>query len=261
LDSELNISDQTFVGITDGDFKAVRYNDAGYRDSALNNTLGLETVDNGSTTMVTVNITDTDPMYGVALEVHYDTSKFTPDGTSFSGLIDSGIELASTRGTGVVSLGQVAESTAAREGEFATVVFKHSPDANRGASAVHTTAVDVVYEPPQLDAANHLAGFSTPDATVDDGTDATYSIFALFAQGDGSGDGATTIGDITPIAAFGNLQVAVSDTNYAPARTDYDFNGETNIADLTPLAVHLNEISPNLEVLLGDTDTHGICCW
>ncbi|MCB1221334.1 hypothetical protein KDL30_11785, partial [bacterium] len=38
----------TFIGVSEGDFKAVRYNDRGYRDSSLNSSIDLRSFSEGT---------------------------------------------------------------------------------------------------------------------------------------------------------------------------------------------------------------------
>ena len=250
------LTSNSFPGISFGDFKAVRYNDAGYKDSALNPTLDLHSVVNGDTTTVSVAINDTDANYGVTMEVLYDPAKYTPVTTNFSGLIDTALELAGTRTAGIVSLGQVdVNGKALRSGDFATVTFKAGPARNvLAAGDAHTAPVDTAYDPSQLSVAG-AAGFTLTKATAETGDPATYSILATCAIGDGNDDGATNIASLTPMISYLNYGVVISDTNFAVAMTDYDGNGECNISDLTPIGVHLNEQTTGIEVVLSDSAT------
>ena len=128
VDTELALADEVFIGIQNGDFKAVRYNDNGYRDSALNSSMDLAPVDSGDTTTVAIAINDTEPMYGVTLDLHYDPARYSPVEVNFGEMISEPVELAVTRISGLVALGQVDISgEAVRSGEFATVTFAHTP--------------------------------------------------------------------------------------------------------------------------------------
>src|SRR5690606_21052052 len=116
----------------------------------------------------------------------------------------------------------------------------------------HSSPLDTLYEPAQITAGSGRSGFAVTNAAATDSVDATIEISATWATGDGNGDGATTIGDLTPMIAYGYYNQAVSDENYAPAVTDYDGNGMTNISDLTAIGAHINESTSGIEILLGD---------
>ncbi|MCH7471950.1 hypothetical protein IIA79_03255 [bacterium] len=249
---EPTLAGDTFMGIIEGDFKAVRYNDAGYRDSALNATFDLQTVTSGATTTVTVLVNDADPMFGAALDLHYDVAKYSPVDIGFATLIEDPLELAVTRVSGLVALAQVdAQGAAVRKGEFATVTFLHEP--MRQVSAVgdpHDEEVNFSYAPTQV--TNGQEGFVVTKSTAEAGNPCAFMIYSIFALGDGNNDSETNVGDLTPMVSFGNYQGSVSDANYSPAATDYDGNSEVNIADLTPIGIHLGSQTTGIEILLGD---------
>ena len=246
---------ETFMGIQDGDFKAVRFNEAGYRDSALNPTLDLQTTINDDTTTVVVSIDDIDQMYGVALNLHYDVDRYTPVNTSFSGLVDEPIELSVSKGDYVALAQASLTGTAVRSGEFATVTFLNAPNKTVSASGdAHLMEVSSAYEAPQLDAANYLDGFMVTKATAEDGNPATAMVYGVFAAGDGDQNGESSGADLTPMVALQWFNETVSDTNRAPAVVDYDGNGEVSAQDLAVLGAHFGEVTSRIEFLLGDDD-------
>src|SRR5215213_2743019 len=114
-----------FQGITQGDFKAVRYNGTGDRDSDLNATLALQTQTVGDTTTVKVAISDNSASSGVTMDLIYDASRYSPEQVEFEGLLETPIQLYVTKLSGVVALGQVTTGdSAVLSGEFATVIFR-----------------------------------------------------------------------------------------------------------------------------------------
>lgn len=255
--SELSPAVNDFMGISAGDFKAVRFNDAGYRDSALNATLDLQSVREGGVTTVTVAINDMDPMYGVAMELLYDATKYSPEQVEFSGLVGTPVELASTAKAGIVALGQAdLKGVALRTGTFAVVTFRDG--AARSVSAAgdsHTVLVNRTYDPSQLTVITAAEGFALTKATAESGNPASYNIFNTFMVGDADDNGESNIGDLTPMVSYGYFTEVISDTDLGCAVTDFDGNGETNIADLTPLGQHLQEVTTGIEILLGDDGT------
>ena len=246
----------SFKGISAGDFKAIRFNDAGYRDSALNPTLDLQSVTSGDVTTVTIAVNDTDPMYGVAMELIYDTSKYTPEKVEFGNLISTPVEMASTRTAGLVALGQVdINGVSRRSGDFAVVTF--NAGALRTVSAAgdaHSVLMNRTYDPAQLTIAG-ADGFTLTKATAEAGDPAVYSIYNIFMVGDADDNGESNIADLTPMIAYGNYGVAITDANLATAVTDFSGDGETNISDLTPLGQHLQEVTTGIEIVLGDSAT------
>ena len=257
LVSEIDSVDNAFIGVSDGDFKAVRFNEAGYRDAALNSTIGLNMRTTGNLTQVTVEVSDSGPMYGVALDLHYDANRYNPTDVAFNGLVDNSIDLAVTRIGGLVALAQAShDGRAARSGDFVTVTFSHEPaPLTREVRTAHTIAVDTDYAPTQLTTGQ--AGFVVTDNSTADTNDAAYMIYSIFAAGDGDDNGETNASDITPLIAQDNFGVSVSDTNFGPAATDYDRNGEVNISELTTIGQQIGAVVGGVEVLLGNTNVVG----
>ena len=256
VDTELALADEVFIGIQNGDFKAVRYNDNGYRDSALNSSMDLAPVDSGDTTTVAIAINDTEPMYGVTLDLHYDPARYSPVEVNFGEMISEPVELAVTRISGLVALGQVDISgEAVRSGEFATVTFAHTParDVSKVTAAAHSTLVDAAYTATQL--TTQPDGFVALNDEITDAAPGTFKIWAIFATGDGDGNGESNISDLTPMVSYGYFGETVADDYFGPAAVDYDMNGEVNISDITPLGVHLGEATNGIEILLGDSAT------
>jgi len=244
------------LGIQNGDFKAVRFNEAGYRDSALNPTMDLQTSVSGDTTTVVVAIDDLQPMYGVALNLHYDTGKYTPVSVDFSGLVADPIELTVTKG-GYVALAQASlAGQAERSGKFAVVTFSNEPSKTVSASGdAHNALVNKVYDASQLAVANQRSGFVVTKATAEDAAPATAMIYATFALGDGDQNSESNASDLTPMVALGWFNQTVSDTNFAPAVVDFDANGEVSVQDLAILGAHFGEVTSDIEILLGDDTT------
>jgi hypothetical protein len=249
-------SQGAFMGIQNGDFKAVRYNETGYRDSALNPTLDLQTSASGDTTTVTVAIDDSNPMYGVAMDLLYDTSKYTPVDVTFSGLVADPVELSVTKAD-YVALGQASlDGQSKRSGQFAVVTFKNEACKTVSADGdPYNALINRTYNAPQLIVANQFSGFHLNKATAEDGSPATADIYGLFAMGDGDQNGEANISDLTPMVSYGWFLESVSDTNFAPAIVDYDANGEVSVADLSMLGDHFGESCTGIEILLGDDAT------
>jgi len=238
-------------------FTTVRYNDAGYADSALDRTVGLRTEASGDTTVVAIAINDIFEMYGVTMDLKYDATRYNPVGVEFSGLIETPIELAVTRISGLVSVGQVdTAGTAMREGDFAMVTFRNEPNpVSRNTSATMTDVMDeAVYPIPPTSLT--VAGATGWEAT-DDGADVTdtYKAWAVWARGDGNSDGLIGIQDLTPLSSFLFWNALTSDTNLENACVDYNGDGATNITDLTRLGQNFNELCTGLEIFLLDSDT------
>ncbi|GEM_PF-2142963 len=255
IDADLS-ADDAFMGITSDDFKVVRSNDAGYRDSALNRTLDLQSVSRGDVTVVTISVTDTDPMYGVTLELNYDPSKYNPQSVEFMGLVDTPIELATTRVNGLVAAGQVdVNGPAVRSGEFVTVTFANEPSrVNKATSAVHAFALDHLYEPGTMETAGGgIAGWTYTEP--EEGDPGPYTLHATWAVGDGNSDGGTTIADITQIIAHGYYEVSnVVDDDFAPATADYNGDGRVTVADITPIGQNIEAFYSEIHIAIGDDD-------
>jgi len=236
-------------------FSTVRYNDAGYADSALDRTVGLRTEASGDTTVVAIAISDIFEMYGVTMDLKYDATRYNPVGVEFSGLIDTPIELAVTRISGLVSVGQVdTAGTAMRDGDFAMVTFRNEPNpVSRNVSATMTDVMDeATYAPDALTVAG-----ATGWEVTDDGAAATdtYKAWAVWAMGDGNSDGLIGIQDLTPLSSFDFWGDLISDTNLENASVDYNGDGATNITDLTRLGQNFGELATALEIYLLDSDT------
>ncbi|MBN2080677.1 hypothetical protein JW859_00580 [bacterium] len=256
IDDDLS-ADGTYMGISSGDFKAVRANDAGYRDSSLNATLSIQSVSLGDVTEVKIAVNDTDPMYGVTLDLNYDSSRYNPVDVQFAGLIDTPVELAVTTVNGVVGLGQVDVSgPAVRSGDFVTVTFANEPAAiNKLASAVHTgDELEAVYGPTALTIDPCTAGVITAPATA--GGDAAYVFHANFAIGDGNSDGESGTADLTPLVSHGhfNENQMISDTTLEVATADYNGDGLVTVNDITPLGQHFMEFTNGIELLIEDAN-------
>lgn len=237
-------------------FTAVRFNDAGYADSALDRTVGLRTEVNGGTTVVAVAINDIFEMYGVTMELKYDATRYSPENVEFSGLIDSPIEMAVTHVSGLVAMGQVdTAGTAQREGDFAVVTFRNEPNpVSRNTSATMTDVMDeALYEPPALTAGTGATGWEVTVAAADAAD--TYKAWAVWAMGDGNSDGLIGIQDLTPLSSYSFWQSLISDTNLENAVVDYNGDGATNISDLTRLGQNFGELCTGLEFFLLDSAT------
>jgi len=251
-------ADDAFLGLTGDGFKVVRSNDAGYRDSALNRTLDLQSVSRGDVTVVTISVTDTDPMYGVTLELNYDPSQYNPQSVEFMGLVDTPIELATTTVNGLVAAGQVdVNGPAVRSGEFLTVTFANEPSTivNKAASTVHDFPIDKLYEPGTIAAGTGAAGWKYWPPEMP-GHAGRYRIRATFAVGDGNSDGETGIGDLTPIVAHGYFDTQnVEDTDYAPATADYNGDGRVSVPDLTAIGQNFQAFYTGIEVAISDRPT------
>jgi hypothetical protein len=258
LAQSLNQPGGSIDGVSSGSFKAIRYNDRGYQDTALNSTLALATTDNGATTTVTLAVHDQSAMYGAAIDLFYDAAQYSPVKTEFSGLVDTPLELASSKTTGIVALGQVdVDGVAVRDGQFAVVTFVNAPSRTISAAGdAHQTPVNQVYPvtaPTGFTASEK--GFEITNATAGPG-DATFDIYSTWATGDGDQNGTTNVSDLTPMVQngyFGSAK-ALSATDFGTAMTDYDGNGETNASDLTKIAQHINEATTQIEVLIADND-------
>jgi hypothetical protein len=247
--------DSAFVGITQGDFKAVRYNDAGYRDGSLNSTLDLSIEEQGANTVVTINVADNDPMRSVGIDLHYNQARLSPADVSFGGVIDTPVQMAHTGIAGLVAVGQSStKGVALRSGVFATITFKHEPfNGGKTVQAAHSDLLNVAYTANGANA----QGFSIAPTAVDGATPAIYTVYGIFATGDGDQNGESNIADLTPLGlALGN---APGSTDLTGANADYDGNGEVNISDITPLGVHITQSTSAIEIMIGDaadaTDT------
>ena len=195
-------ADDAYMGITADDFKVVRTNDAGYRDSSLNRTLDIQSLSTGDLTLVNIAIDDVDPMYGVTLELNYDAAKYNPINVEFKGLIDTPVELAATSVSGLVGLGQVdVNGRMERSGEFATVTFANEPSTvNKAVSAVHDFPMDHTYAPDQLTVPGAV-GWEV--SQVDDASPVVCTMHATWAVGDGDSNGQTNVSDLTPLVSHG----------------------------------------------------------
>lgn len=253
IDSDLS-ADDVYMGITAGDFKVVRANDAGYRDSSLNRTLGIQSVSLGDVTEVIISVSDVDPMYGVTLELNYDPLIYNPVDVEFSGLIDTPVEAAFTSVNGLVAVGQVdVNGPAVRSGEFAVVTFANEPsNVNKAVSAVHDFPMEHEYAPPQLTVPGAV-GWDISQA--DSSSPVVYSAHATWAVGDGNSDGESGVADLTPIVSHGYFNGEfISDTNFAVATADYDANGGVTVSDITPLGQNFLSFTTGIEILVGDAD-------
>ena len=251
---ELEPADQ-FAGISEGDFKAVRYNDRGYRDSSLNSSIDLRSFSEDGMTVVEIGIMDESALSSVALELHYDAEKFSPVSSNFSGLLEADIELSSFSQPGIVALGQVdADNAVSLSGNFARIEFENGPSrAQSAAGDAHQNPVIFAYGTGSSTLSSPWSTFQFGNTAVTDSEPATYTLYGAFAGGDGNQDGESNIGDITPLGIL--LGSAVGDSDYSGARADYDYNTSVNISDITPLAVHLGESTSTIEIFVGDSDT------
>lgn len=257
LGSSFDLPGASADGVTSGDFKAIRFNDRGYADPALNPTLDLRVSQDGATTTVTVLIDDQDPMLGAAVDLFYDPARYSPVNTAFSGLVETPLELASTRRSGIISVGQAATTgTGLRSGEFATVTFANSPLRFAAAAGdAHQAAVSRGYAPSQAGAPNIASGLEVTKAAID-ATDAEYKVYSFFAVGDGNADGSTTLGDLTAMVFngyFGSAN-AISVTDWGTMPSDYNGDGETGVTDLTSLGQRLGEATTSIDILIKDND-------
>lgn len=243
------------LGITSGDFRVVRSNDAGDRDNALNGTLELQSSAGSDTTVVEVAIRDTTPMYGVTLELYYDPGKYNPQSVEFAGLVDTPVELSSLAVNGLVAAGQVGiHGPAQRSGEFMTVVFANQPSTieTKTVSAVHPFPLDQAYQPAGV--TTGAAGWEYTEPTGP-GESGMYKLRATWAVGDGNSDGETGVADLTPIISHGYFEGdPVSDTNYAPATADYNADGLVTVADITPLGQNFGDFYNGIEIAIGDSE-------
>ena len=236
-------------------FSVVRYSDDGIANADLAANVNLSATTASTQTIVTLDVTDEYPTYGVTLELHYDPATLSPAEAQFAALIDEPLALANTRTPGIVSLGQVDPAgQATRNGRFATVRFQHMPVRTISAAGdAHRTLVNTTYAPAQLTTGR--TGFEVTKATAEESDPATFKIWSVFATGDGDGNGESNISDLTPMVSYGYFQATVSDTNFGPGAVDYDINGEVNISDITGLGMHLGETTAGIEILLGESDT------
>jgi hypothetical protein len=235
-------------GITEAGFNLVRYDDQGNATNALNPTLDLAVQQAADTTTVRIAIDDKQPTLGVTCDLHYDAGKYTPVDVEFSGLIDTQVELASSRNSGLVAVGQVSTDGAqARSGQFATVTFRNEPNRNVSASG------DAADKP--INTTYSANGFSADGftAVVNSGA-VDVNILGIFTSlsGDGDQNGVSSIADLTPLG--GALGHGVTATDAASARADYDGNGLPNISDLTSLGGSLGEVTTGIELYAGDAD-------
>lgn len=244
----LDTPDNSFVGITDGDFKAVRFNEAGYRDAALNSTIGFTTRRSGDFTEVTISVDDTYQMNGVTMHLEFDPNRYHPVGNEFLGLINDPIE-AYIPLDGVVALGQVNIEQTARSGNFATVRFADGPSLGlKTMSAVHASLINDEYGAgTPLDPSNYNVGFSVSAS----GDDFVVMASSQFAQGDGDDNGETNITDITPLVL--NFNETVSDTNFGPAASDYDRNSEVNLTDITQIVLNYGATVHHIDFMIADS--------
>ncbi|MCB1218474.1 hypothetical protein KDL44_13890 [bacterium] len=255
LDAAAELSPvESFIGVSEGDFRAVRYNDRGYRDSSLNSSIDLRSFNEGGRTVVEIDIADESVLSGVALELHFDAARLSPVSASFSGLMEADVELASFNQPGVVALGQVdADNTAMLSGGFARVEFEAGPQrAQSAAGDAHSNPVIFAYGEGSSTLSSPASTFQFGNSAVTDSAPADYMFWGAFAGGDGNQDGESNIGDITPLGIL--LGRTVGDSDYSGAKADYDYNTSVNISDITPLAVHLGESTAAVEILLGDSD-------
>lgn len=250
--ASISLDDQSaFNGITVGDFKAVRYNDAGYRDGSLNPTMDLSISEQGGLTTVTISVADDSPMQSVAIDLHYDPARYSPADVSFGSVIETPVQMAHTGIAGLVAVGQAStKGVALRSGRFATISFERQPfNGNRRVMAVHSDPLNGDYD--------GVAGWVVNPTAVDNSTDANWVLYGMFATGDGDQNGESNISDLTPIGvAFGNTP---SSADLTGANADYDKNGEVNISDLTPLGAHFGQLTSGIDIMIGDaadaTDT------
>lgn len=258
--SGMNVSEElspvdTFIGVSEGDFRAVRYNDRGYRDSSLNSSISLRSFSENDRTVVEINIDDTAVLSGVAIDLLYDAAHYSPVSSSFGNIVAADVELSVMNRSGIVALGQVdADNSTPLSGNFARIEFEAGPA--RGLSAAgdaHQNPVIFAYGEGSSTLGTPWSTFQFSNSAVTDASPAQYRFWSTFAGGDGNLDGESNIGDITPLGIL--LGKTVTDADYSGARADYDYNTSTTIADITPLAIHLGESTSGIEVLIGDTDT------
>lgn len=240
----LNVDDQSaFNGIKVGDFAAVRYNDAGYRDGSLNSTMDMSVNEQGANTIVTINVADSSAMQGVAIDLHYNTARYSPANVAFGGVVDTPVQMAHTGIAGLVAVGQAStKGVAVRHGLFATITFSHEPfNGNKAVMAVHTDPLNGDFD--------GVSGWTVSPTDVSAG-DAICTVYGMFATGDGDQNGESNISDLTPIGiAFGDTPGAADLTG---ANADYDKNGEVNISDLTPLGAHFGQLTSGIDILIGN---------
>ena len=258
--SAMNVAEEltpvdTFAGVSEGDFRAVRYNDRGFRDSSLNSSIDLRSFSENGRTVVEIGIDDESVLSGVAIDLLYDAAHYSPVSSNFSGLLNADVELSSLNRSGIVALGQVdADNSSLLSGSFARVEFEPTPA--RGLSSAgdaHQNPVIFTYGEGSSTLDTPWNTFQFDNSAVTDANSAQYTFWSAFAGGDGNLDGESNIGDITPLGIL--LGKTVTDADFSGARADYDYNTSTTIADITPLAVHLGESTSSIEILIGDTDT------
>ncbi|MCC7478834.1 hypothetical protein IT575_10295 [bacterium] len=245
-----------FIGITEGGFKAVRYNDAGYQDSSLNSSMDLNVRHEGELTVVSVSIDDAASSIGVMLDLGYDPDKYTPVDVNFAGLVKDPLELALTNVAGVVGLGQVGNrTTAVYSGDFASVTFRRGafPRTVSAAGGAYTlNGVDSQYPATANTAAQD--GFVLTDNSTGDGDDATFDVYAIFAAGDGNSDSQTLVSDLATIGQLG-IPSSISATDLVPAIGDYNWDGTVSVQDLTAIGLNFQRGYTGVEILLGDDAT------
>ena len=206
---------ESFIGVSEGDFRAVRYNDRGYRDSSLNSSIDLRSFNEGGRTVVEIDIADESVLSGVALELHFDAARLSPVSASFSGLMEADVELASFNQPGVVALGQVdADNTAMLSGGFARVEFEAGPQrAQSAAGDAHSNPVIFAYGEGSSTLSSPASTFQFGNSAVTDSAPADYMFWGAFAGGDGPwrrrhgggvrrGHGRQPTGAPAPAAAF-----------------------------------------------------------
>jgi hypothetical protein len=247
--STVQLDNQDARGVTQDGFSLLRYDDQGQASTAMDGTLDMQVQPGNGTTVVQIAIDDNTPAWGVTLDLQYDPTRFSPAAVEFDGLIDSPLELAVTSRGGLVALGQVSTDGAeARTGQFATVTFRNEPFRSTSAPLdAHNVPLDVDYNVNGVD----VNAFNLSDTDGTDGVD--FTIYGLFAIGDGNQDGISNISDLTPMGAL--FQQAVTPTDLIAARADYNHDGLVTVNDLTPLGARFGEVTSAIEILVGDSAT------
>ncbi len=196
-------------------------------------------------------------MRDVMVHLEFDETRFSPVSSEFAGLVENCLELAITDFAGIVPLCQSSfDEPMQRRGQFAEVVFDNRPMMQiRRASAIHSTPVNTAYDAPQIGFPK--SGFEVTKSFAADSDPANFTIFSIFATGDGDDNKETNLADIAGLIIPGNYNVAVTPTNFGSAASDYDSNGETNLADLAQIAMHYQETYTGIEVMLGNTAALG----
>jgi hypothetical protein len=210
----------------------------------------------GGTTVVTVNVNAASNLSGAAVNLRYDSTRYTPDRVEFGDFLGSREELITMALTdradmvplGAVQMANTGVRPAAGSGVLARVYFRAQPFASgRRASAFgEESAVDDL----------RLNNVSSTNATL---------IWTERNPGDYNQDGSVLVSDLAPIGIYFGQNVQLAENSDYLANVDGSGDNIINVQDLTQIGINFgNRLSGY--TLFVDTagtvkyDTEAITC-